>query len=114
TGARQFVVHVAFENTSYDEVSKVAQLTPRTRVCTLPPLEGPVNSTFLAPALMCACALSPWLKAPVASITTSMPRSAHGRFSGLRSPVTVISLPSTTRLPSFTSTCLSHVPCVVS
>src|SRR5690625_2791169 len=77
TGARQFVVHDAFENTSYDEVSKVAQLTPRTRVCTLPPLEGPVNSTFLAPALMCACALSPWLKAPVASITTSMPRSAH-------------------------------------
>src|SRR5699024_344131 len=50
TGARQFVVHDAFENTSYDDVSNVAQLTPRTNVCTFPPDDGPVNNTFLAPA----------------------------------------------------------------
>src|SRR5699024_1963091 len=111
TGAKQFVVHEAFENTSYFSTSKSLSLTPKTIVCTSPPLDGPVNTTFFAPAVKCLDAVSPWLKAPVASNTISTPKFFQGKFSGLRSLVILISLPSTTKVSLYlTSTVFSHLP----
>ena len=47
---------------------------------------------------------------PVQSITTSALTSSHFKSSGLRSAVTRIVLPSTTKLPSLTSTIPGNFP----
>ena len=56
--------------------------------------------TLRAPASRCFCAPSRSRNFPVDSITTSTPRSAHGRFAGSRSLKTCISSPSMTMPPS--------------
>ena len=55
--------------------------------------------TFFAPASRCFWAEARSVKNPVDSITTSTPRSPHGRFAGSRSARPFSSLPSTTREP---------------
>ena len=67
-------------------------------------LEGPVNTTFFAPAVMCLRAVSSVKNKPVASTATSTPIAPQLRFAGSRSEVTRIVLPFTTKLPSLTST----------
>ena len=51
--------------------------------------------TFFAPASICGWAFSLSAKIPVDSITTSTPRSPHGRSPGLRSESTASFCPST-------------------
>ena len=75
---------------------------------------GAESSTFLAPALMCASALSLLLKRPLHSRTISTPNSFHGKFSGSGSPKTLISLPLTINAPSPSSTVPGKDHCVVS
>ena len=62
-------------------------------------LEGPVNTTFFAPAVMCLRAVSSVKNKPVASTATSTPIAPQLRFAGSRSEVTRIVLPFTTKLP---------------
>lgn len=66
--------------------------------------------TFLAPAVMCFCAPSFLVKAPVHSKTISTPSSAQGRFSGFLSLVTLTFLPAIIRAFSLTSTFLLKMP----
>jgi hypothetical protein len=103
TGARQFVVHDAFEMTSCDALSYVSKLTPSTTVAS-GPVAGAEMMTFFAPPARCLAASSRFVKKPVDSITTSTPRSPHGSAPGSRSASTFSSLPSTRRPPSATST----------
>ena len=64
------------------------------------PVAGAEISTFLAPAETCARAASALVKKPVDSMTTSTPRSPHGRAPGSRLDSTLNSLPSTLIAPS--------------
>lgn len=57
---------------------------------------GAVSITFFAPAVRCFVAPSLVRNTPVASITTSTPRSAQGSFSGSLSENTSYFFPSTT------------------
>ena len=83
-GARQFVVHDAFEMTWCWSGSYWSKLTPRQTVMSSP-LAGAEMMTFFAPPLsMCFDAFSRSVKRPVDSMTTSTPRSLHGRFAGSR------------------------------
>src|SRR6266545_7115929 len=75
TGTRQFVVHEAFEIT-----------------------------TFLAPAVRCFAAASRSVKRPVLSSTSSTPRSFQGSFSGSLMAETLISRPLTTSASPFAAT----------
>ena len=67
------------------------------------PVAGAEITTFLAPAFKCNPAFSCEVKNPVHSNTTSTPNSPQGNNSGLRSAVTLISFPFTTKAPSLTS-----------
>jgi hypothetical protein len=71
-GTRQFVVHDAFEMMLCCAASYLSELTPITMVMSSP-LAGAEMITFLAPAWMCAPALSASVKRPVDSSTTSTP-----------------------------------------
>src|SRR3954469_9937427 len=105
SGARQFVVHDAFEITVCAALS-VLWLTPMTMVAStsLPP--GAEMMTFFAPADRWADAFSLLVKRPVHSSTTSTLRSFHGSSAGLRlahtwmrSPLTISASPSTATVP---------------
>lgn len=76
--------------------------------------DGAETTTFLAPAFTCFSAPSRLVKNPVDSTTKSISSSAHGRFSGSLSANTLISLPLTTKAPSFASTVAFSLPNAVS
>lgn len=81
TGARQFVVHDAFETRLCLLESYSFSFTPRTIVRSRS-VPGAVTMTFFAPAFRCFFAPSFFVNAPVDSMTKSMPRSFHGKRSG--------------------------------
>src|SRR5262245_11860079 len=98
-GARQFVVHDAFEMTVWASGSYDVWLTPMTTV-TSSLAAGGEMMTFLAPPLStCARALVASVKKPVDSTTTSTPTSAHLRLAGSRS-ANVLTTWSPTRISS--------------
>jgi len=93
-GARQFVVHDAFEMMWWRSGTYVSSFTPMTKVASSS-VAGAEMSTFLAPASRCLRASAAFVKKPVDSMTMSTPRSPHGRFAGSRSAKALIGLPST-------------------
>src|SRR3954464_3994731 len=103
-GAGQLVVHDALDTTWWLFLSYWSKLTPRTTVAS-GSVAGAEMMTFLAPASRCLAASARLVKKPVDSITTSTPRSLHGRFAGSRSARTFTSRPSTVRglSPTLTS-----------
>src|SRR5215213_9956997 len=66
--------------------------------------------TFCAPASRCLAASSRLVKKPVDSITTSAPRSPHGRADGSRSESTLTSRPSTDSEPFCSATSPGNRP----
>src|SRR5215831_18329190 len=110
SGARQFVVHDAFEMIWCLAGSYLSSLTPRTTLKSWP-LAGAVMMTFLAPAAMCLAAPSRFVNRPVDSNTTSTPRSFHGSCEGSRNDRTLNSSPSTEMIsPLFDSTLALRFP----
>src|SRR3546814_11050259 len=83
TGARQLVVQLAFETTTYSAVS-LSWLTPYTTVRS-PPFAGAEISTRLAPAARCFDALSRAAQHPMHPSALSTPRPTRGRVAGARS-----------------------------
>ncbi|KAH3684592.1 hypothetical protein WICPIJ_004423 [Wickerhamomyces pijperi] len=96
-GARQLVVHEAFESKSKSLVTS-SSLTPTTNIGTV--LEGAVMITFLAPAFKCLEAVSTSLKTPVDSMTYSTPNSPHLISSGSLSLINLMEWPLTIKLSS--------------
>ena len=80
-GARQLVVHDAFEIDRLRRRSSRSSLTPSTTVMSSP-LAGAEMITFLAPPSTCFRALSALVNNPVDSMTMSTPRSFHGSWPG--------------------------------
>ena len=97
TGARQLVVHEAFEMMWCFAGSYLSSLTPRTTVMS-GLFAGAVMMTFFAPAARCFAAPSRSVKRPVDSNTTSTPRSFHGSCAGSLTDSTLNSSPSTEML----------------
>ncbi|CAB5040495.1 unannotated protein [freshwater metagenome] len=93
-GARQLVVHDAFEIIWWLAGSYFSWLTPITIVMSSS-LAGAEMMTFFAPDAMCFPASAALVKIPVDSITTSVFSAPHGRFAGSRSEKTFIVFPST-------------------
>ena len=93
-GARQFVVHEAFEMMCWRAGLYVSSLTPTTNVPSASP-DGAEMMTFFAPAARWAEAAAFPVKKPVDSMTTSTPSSSHGRSAGSRSDSTERHWPST-------------------
>ena len=108
SGPRQFVVHDAFEITSW-EPSYLSSLTPITTVMSSP-LAGAEMITFFAPASRCLAAASRLVNRPVDSITTSTPRSFHGSCAGSRTARPLKPLPSTTISSSVAETSPGNRP----
>ena len=105
-GTKQLVVHDALDTTVWAFASNVSSLTPTTNVASTP-LAGAEMMTRGAPASTWAAALSRSVKMPVDSITTSTPRSPHGRALGSRSDRT-LNESAPTEMPSpvtLTSSC---------
>src|SRR5687767_2986504 len=94
TGARQFVVQDALETTWCLLTSKAPSLTPRQMV-TSAFLEGAETMTWETEPRRCAAAFSRAVKRPVASMTTSIPKSDHGISFGSGDEKIRISFPST-------------------
>merc|ERR1719258_445642 len=105
SGARQLVVHDAFESTLM-LFSYLVWLTDMTNMGAS--AEGAEMMTFLAPPFRCSEAFSMVVKIPVDSHTMSAPLSPHGTSGGLRTAKKLIGLPSTMR--SFLSSSNSTVP----
>src|SRR5690606_867354 len=84
SGARQLVVHEAFETTVIACVM-VSWLTPYTTVASTSLSPGAEISTFFAPPDRCAEALALLVKRPVHSNTMSAPTEDQGSFDGSRS-----------------------------
>merc|ERR1719498_2123896 len=93
-GARQLVVHEAFDSTLMSDLYSV-WLTPMTNMGAS--AEGAEMMTFLAPPSRCIEAFSIVVKMPVDSHTISAPFAPHGTSLGLRHASNAISLPSTMR-----------------
>src|SRR3954468_13864592 len=108
-GARQFVVHDALEMTWWLSLSYWSKLTPSTTVAS-GSVAGAEMMTFFAPASRCLAASSRFVKNPVDSITTSMPRSPQGSAPGSRSASTLTSRPSTVSASSPTDTSPGKLP----
>src|SRR3954469_3535995 len=108
-GARQFVVHDAFEMMWCVFGSYLSSLTPSTTEKS-GFLAGAVMTTFFAPAAICLAAESRSVKRPVDSKTTSTPRSFHGSCAGSRIDSTLNSSPSTAMLSCRASTCACRLP----
>src|SRR6478736_3984888 len=120
TGARQFVVHEAFEMIWCLAASYLSLLTPSTTVMS-GFFVGAVITTFFAPAVMCLAALSRSVKMPVDSNTTSTPSAFHGSCAGsfidrtwnsspptvIRSPVAEMSAFRLPRIESYLRRCAS-------
>ena len=80
TGARQFVVHEAFE-TTFKSAVYLVWLTPMTNIGTSS-FGGAEMITFFAPPARCADAFSFLVKTPVLSQTYSTPELFHPIFVG--------------------------------
>ncbi len=113
TGARQFVVQLAFEMMWWVSGSYMPWFTPST-IVTSSSLAGAVMIAFLAPASRCFEAETRSRKIPVASTTMSTPRSAQGSPAGSLSLRTRMSSPSTRSPLSVTSTVPGYRPCTES
>ncbi|GMF40812.1 unnamed protein product [Phytophthora lilii] len=112
SGARQFVVHDAFDTTGA-EPSYSLWFTPITYMG-VASLGGAEITTFLQPPSMWALAFSVVVNTPVDSHTYVAPALPHGISAGLRASNTWMTWPFTTRLPSLVSTVPSNLPCVES
>ena len=112
TGARQLVVHDAFETTTWSSVS-LSWLTPCTTVRSAFSA-GAETRTRLASAFRCAEAFSFEVKMPVHSRTTSTPSSPQGSFEGSRSAKTLKALPSTVMVSPSTRISPGKRPCTLS
>ena len=110
-GAKQFVVQDAFDTMFMSELY-VSLFTPITNIGAS--FDGALIRTFLAPASKCACAFSIVVNTPEHSNTYSTPSSPQGIFFGSISLYTFITLPFTTKFPSFSSTVPLNLPCTVS
>jgi hypothetical protein len=112
-GARQLVVHEAFESTLTPFVYFV-WLTPITNIGAS--ADGAEMITFLAPPCRCADAFSTVVKMPVDSHTTSAPHLPQGTSFGLRIAKNLIGLPSTYSVLVASSAVTSplYCPCVES
>ena len=113
TGARQFVVHDAFEMMCCVAASYVLVVDADDERAVLVG-RGAEMMTFLAPASMCALALVASVKKPVDSMTMSAPSSAQGRLAGSRSARARIFLPSTMMFSSSKLTLSGKRPSTVS
>ena len=113
SGARQLVVHEAFEITVSEALS-TPSLTPMTTVLSTSLSPGAEMMTFLAPAVMCAEAFALEVNRPVHSSTTSTPSSPQGSLAGSRSAQTLMRSPLTTRSPPSTVTVPGNLPWAVS
>ena len=102
-GARQLVVHEAFEMTWWFAASYFSWLTPMTIVMSSS-VAGAEIMTFLAPAVMCFFASDALVKWPVDSMTMSALTDAQGRFAGSRSAKTLMVLPPTVMVSSVCET----------
>src|SRR5580765_4487202 len=109
SGARQFVVHEAFEMMWCLAGSYFSSFTPSTTVRS-GLFAGAVITTRLAPAVRCFAASSRLVKRPVDSKTTSTPRSFHGSCAGSRSERTLNASPSTEMPSPDTSTFAYRLP----
>ena len=94
TGARQFVVHEAFDTILCSLVMS-SQFTPITNIGIS--LDGAETATFLAPASKWSLAVSIVVNMPVHSATTSIFKSPHLISKGFFLAVTLILLPFTIR-----------------
>merc|ERR1719159_865845 len=95
SGARQLVVHDAFER-MFTSFVYVVWFTPITNIGAS--ADGAEMITFLAPPFRCAEALSMVVKIPVDSHTMSAPDAPHGTSSGLRTAKNLIDCLSTLRM----------------
>src|SRR5450756_1206786 len=108
-GARQLVVQLALEITSFLALSCMSSVTPR-QIVTSGPLAGAEMITFLARASRCLPAAARSVTRPVDSMTTSAPSSFQGSLAGSVSLITRTRLPSMTRASSSTSTAPGKTP----
>jgi hypothetical protein len=109
SGARQFVVHDAFEITVCAAASYAPSFTPKQTMTSASEL-GAEMMTRLAPPFRCSAALSRAVKSPVDSMTTSTLLSPHGISPGSRDSSFLISRPSTENPPSVSFTSFAIVP----
>src|SRR5215472_11568165 len=93
--------------------SYLSSLTPSTIVMSSP-FAGAEMITFFAPASRCLLAPARSVNLPVDSMTTSTPRSAHGKLAGSRSERKVIFESPAVIVPSSADTSTSSVPSSVS
>jgi hypothetical protein len=106
TGLTELVVQEALEvinSVSPKELILSKSSSPGVKVGVISSFAGAVMTTLLAPATKCALAFSYSVKTPVASTTTSIPRSFQGSLVGSVSLKIKISFPSTINLLSLTS-----------
>src|SRR5659263_222304 len=110
-GAKQFVVHDAFDTTVISDVY-FSWLTPITNIGASP--DGALITTFFAPAFICADAFSIVVNTPVDSTTYSAPHSVQPISAGSFAAYTEIFLPFTTSFPSSVEIVPLNLPCTVS
>ena len=108
-GARQLVVHEAFDTTTCFAGSYCSWLTPSTKDPS-GPVAGAVMMTRFAPPATCLAASSRLVNRPVDSNTTSTPRSAHGSWAGSLWVNTLNLSPLTLIQPSPASIVASRLP----
>ena len=108
-GARQFVVHEAFETMSCFRGSYASWLTPQ-QIVKSASLDGAEMMTFFAPASRCLAALARSVKSPLHSSTSSTPSDFHGSLPGSRSASTRIILVPTAMRSSSARTCSRSAP----
>ena len=108
-GARQLVVHDAFEITVCAVGSNTSSFTPMQIMASASPLGAEMTTRFAPPARWPA-AFSRAVKRPVDSITTSTPLSPHGISAGSLSSSFLISLPSIEKPLSLALTSLAEDP----
>src|SRR6266542_4623168 len=108
-GARQLVVHDAFEMMLCLAGSYLSWFTPRTMV-TSSFFAGAEMTTFLTGPRRCFLASSALVNLPVDSITTCTPTDSHGRAAGSFSLKTLMVLPSTVMLSAPALTWFDRLP----
>src|SRR5215204_1009662 len=109
TGARQLVVHEAFEMTLCFAASYISSLTPST-IVTSSPLAGAEMITFLTDPRRCFDASSAFVNLPVDSITISAPTAFQSISDGSFSENTLNESPSTVIVSPDAVISLSRLP----
>ena len=112
-GTKQFVVHEAFDTTTWVAGSNSSSFTPITNVASAS-ADGPEMMTRFTVPPRCPAASARLVKRPVDSITTSAPSSSQGSCSGSRSASTRMRCSPTTRSLPSTSTGTGRRPWVES